>query len=272
VDQLDVNLLDAWNRIGARVREDRIEALRRAKRHFTNALRRPMRAWCLCIRASDTRISAWNAIIDPLPEPSDDGTSFIGNWSDVEEARRSTDDGWHPGVADDVSELVTRGLPHVVTLSGKVIRELTRPVRIPWPGEDWKVAAAKLGRHHYTLRGWMRHGVLQTRREYSRPHGYRGKPLPIVWSPTPLDPNAHEGRAPDPIWGTLWQWMWEQLPEDLFVDRGARSERAQVERAKRTARLVVHLPGAAAGDSGRQRIRRSSGTRVSASRTISKRV
>src|SRR5688572_21845916 len=57
MDELDTMLLEAWNRVGARVRRKRISALKRSRRRFKGVLRRPMREWCLVIRASDTRIA-----------------------------------------------------------------------------------------------------------------------------------------------------------------------------------------------------------------------
>ncbi len=57
MDRLDTILLEAWNRVGARVRRKRISALKRSRRRFKGVLRRPMREWCLVIRASDTRIA-----------------------------------------------------------------------------------------------------------------------------------------------------------------------------------------------------------------------
>lgn len=64
MDALDTILFDAWNRISKRVRENRVSALKRSRRRFKGVLTRPMREWCLVIRASDTRITAGNALIE----------------------------------------------------------------------------------------------------------------------------------------------------------------------------------------------------------------
>ena len=65
VDRLDSILLEAWNRIGEAVRQDRIKAFKRSQRRFRSVFTRPMREWCLVIRASDTRINEHTAIIEP---------------------------------------------------------------------------------------------------------------------------------------------------------------------------------------------------------------
>jgi hypothetical protein len=39
-----------------------------------------------------------------------------------------------------------------------------------------------------------------------------GHGRPYVWSPSPIDPNNFHGRTPHRVWGTLWQWMWEDFP------------------------------------------------------------
>ena len=96
MDELDTILIDAWNRVSQRVRQKRVMALRRSRRRFRGVLTRPMREWCLVIRASDTRINDSRAIIDP-------------------------------------THAVERQEPHTVTLDGTLIRELTRTVSA-WPG------------------------------------------------------------------------------------------------------------------------------------------
>ena len=103
MDQLDQALLDAWARVAPRVRADRLEARRRAARRLS--LARPVRPWCLCIRASDPRINEFRAEID-------DRYAY--------EARRS----------------------HTVVLTGELVRMLCRGVSVPWPGVPVREAAA----------------------------------------------------------------------------------------------------------------------------------
>lgn len=210
MDKIDALLLEAWNRVGARCRRDRVEALKRSQRRFKGVLTRPMRECCLVIRASDTRLS------DPL-------------------------------VVDVDAVEAAQHRPHAIVLNGSAIRAITKPVHIPYPGVTYEEAAKLLGRTYESLQQWAREGVFQVERfaEHGFPEGGRkpgrrkkGAPpevyvdpgegldeqsaawarrwtgwrRPYLWSPMPLDPNNFEGRAPHPVWGTLWQWQWEKMP------------------------------------------------------------
>src|SRR4051812_46066816 len=59
MDALDVALQEAWNRLSRRVKEDRLEARRRAARRLNKTFHQPPRAWCLAIRANDTRLHGY---------------------------------------------------------------------------------------------------------------------------------------------------------------------------------------------------------------------
>ena len=190
MDPLDLILLEAWNRVSKKVREDRMLALRRSRRRFRGILTRPMREWCLVIRASDTRINTDNgAILD--------------------------------------NEAVAAHQPHTITIDGRLIRELTKPVTIEWPGVTYEEAARICGREHRTMKVWARKGMFKI--DYYREHGFpelahREPPgkkgrggRPYVWTPTAIDPNNSTGRAPHPVWGTLWQHLWEKMPEEYLL-------------------------------------------------------
>lgn len=186
MDPLDLILLEAWNRISKKVREQRIEALRRSQRRFKGVLTRPMREWCLVIRASDTRIN------------KDNGAVF-------DEAAVANHDA------------------HQVIVPGFLIRRLTKPIVIPWPGVTYEEAARICGREYSTLKSWVHNGNfrIDRYREFKFPeHGKRGKGggRPYVWTPSPIDPNNFQGRAPHPVWGTLWQSLWEKLPEEYELE------------------------------------------------------
>lgn len=183
MDSIDAALTEAWNRLLPRVRADRIETLRRAmRRRSGTVLSRPNRNWCLSIRACDTRLDHWAWVPKYLPR-------------------------MHK--------------PHQITITSGTLRELCKPVSIPWPGIALVVAAHRLGRVPANVRNWIKKGVLQVRYEHPAPHGKHGHKVPVVWSSGPLNPNMDEGRAPDDVWGTLWQYMWNQVPDDLefHVDR-----------------------------------------------------
>ncbi len=176
MDPIDEALLEAWSRVAPVVRRDRLEALRRSFRRTRPLLARPIRPWCLCLRASDTRLNVHAWVPKYLPQQHE---------------------------------------PHEITIFSDTIRELCKPVTIPWPGWDWERAAYALGRHPASLRSWIKRGVFRVNYIHAQTMGKRGKPVPEIWSPSPLDPNADLGRAPDPVWGTLWQYLWQRVPDDL---------------------------------------------------------
>ncbi len=172
MDAIDRALVEAWGRVAPGVRADRALALRRSLRR---SRLRPMRPWCLCIRAGDTRLNVHAWVPKYLPEARE---------------------------------------PHEIVIYSDTIRELCKPVTIPWPGWDWERAAHALGRPPESLSSWIRGGVFQVRRVPAQMLDKRGKPVPVIWSPSPLDPNADLGRAPDPVWGSLWQYLWKRVPDD----------------------------------------------------------
>ena len=58
MDQLDHNLLEAWHRVFERCKRDPAEARRRYERTLPGTtLDRPVRAWTVAVRSSDTRIN-----------------------------------------------------------------------------------------------------------------------------------------------------------------------------------------------------------------------
>jgi len=115
MDQIDINLFDAWNRIGSALKANPARALQRWQTRIHNhstRLFRPERSWCLCLRASDHRINSTSTLIDP----------------------------------PDALDLF---FDHSVTITGSLIRQLTQPVNIPWPGVTTNVAARiSIGIHH----------------------------------------------------------------------------------------------------------------------------
>ncbi len=176
MDEIDLALTEAWARVAPRVRADRVEAFRRSMRRARPVLTRPARAWCLCIRASDTRLAR------------------------------------HAYVPKGYAE---HHEPHAIIVTSESIRELCKPVFIPWPGVDWEHAGQMLGRKYTGLSAWIRRGALQVRRQHPQPAGKMGKPVPFVWSNGALDPSANLGEPPEAVWGTMWQHLWRRVPDGL---------------------------------------------------------
>lgn len=215
MDELDRNLLAAWDRVFAMCRGDPAEARRRYARVLPGAvLDRPHRAWCVALRASDTRLM-------------DAGYGVLGS--------------------EPATSAVRARAAHEVVLEGGMIRELGGPVWLRYPGVPLTEAAALLGRDYAGLRGWLPVGAGRSRVErarlaatgdsvdgrlkgatFSSPgyplkvryeppacRGRRGRETPVVWSDGPLDPGGHRGKPPARWWGTLWQSLAEGIPHEF---------------------------------------------------------
>lgn len=179
MDPIDRNLLAAWVRVSEQLRRDPVLAAKRIARARRVTVANPLRAWCLALRASDTRLTEhYNAYVN--------------------------------------EEAVQDAQEHEVTITGEAVRLLCAPVTIPWPGMPMKSAGDKLGVCERVIHQWVRRGKLEVAYESSRIHGYHGKPRPVVWSSGPLNPGALEGEPPDAVWGTLWQHMADDFPLEFL--------------------------------------------------------
>src|ERR1041385_8352213 len=90
---LDTALSNSFHQILSRLRDDPYELNRRLARMRGATHRRPLRSWCLCIRASDTRLrNGVTALFD--------------------------------------ESLASERLPHALTLTATHLRQLTRPVTL----------------------------------------------------------------------------------------------------------------------------------------------
>lgn len=176
LEQLNHNLIEAFYRVRAALAGDAARRGRRVERTLRSALRRPVRAWCVGVRASDARYT-W------------------GDMADEQDGRAAC-----------------KGYPHTVVLRGRRVRELCSAVWLDWPGMPIAEAALALGRPERALYAWVERGVLRSFTEHTP--GKRGKPTRWVFSPVALDPVADDGRPPWTVWGTRWQWLGERVPEE----------------------------------------------------------
>src|SRR5438045_2848265 len=64
-EELERNIRDAWLRVRAHILSDPQELQRRLARRRMRSLTRPPRAWCICIRASDRRITPAHWVMVP---------------------------------------------------------------------------------------------------------------------------------------------------------------------------------------------------------------
>ena len=177
MEELDFNLLEAYHRVRDVLARDNARRGRRIERVMRKELRRPVRAWCVGIRASDSR---WGG------------------------ADMASNEDWRGD---------RKGYAHRLRLSGARIGELCRPVRLPWPGLSVADAARVYGRDTRTIYQWVKAGILESR--FDMPLGKRTRMTRWVWSPRAIDPAADSGSAVWGVWGTLWQGLWERVPEEM---------------------------------------------------------
>jgi DNA-binding NarL/FixJ family response regulator len=178
-------ILEAWERVHPKLLADPVERAKRVARRRLAVLNRPPRAWCIAIRASDTRLPGW---ADCRP-----GHALRLNHPD------------HP----------YRYAEHHVTLTARALRVLCAPVYIEPPGEPWTDVATKLGCHEETLRRAMNHGQFEVR-HIKGLGGKRGKPIPLLYTRVSLDPSSSNFRQrPDPLWGAMWTHLATALPDDF---------------------------------------------------------
>ncbi len=164
----------AWQQIEPILRRHSDALEKRLARRRRPTLLRPPRASCLALRATDTRIGpATAAPIHP--------SSFSA----------------HPS-------------QHDLTLSAKLLRRLSTPVRLTPPGEPHDVVAAKLGVTPNTLVSRRHRNVFRTRHVQGL-RGRFGNPVPLLFTPRPLDPSAWLFEEPDPLWG----WTALDLPQRI---------------------------------------------------------
>ena len=176
MDEIDQALIRGWARVVEKVLADPGELGRRLRRRARSGWGWMPRESCVCLRASDTRIvSGKRALFD--------------------------------------REAARLGEGHGVTLGGEDIRELVAPVSIDYPGMYMVDVAARLGMTTSSLRLWLRRGVFRLYDPGYRTKEYRKLRKPILYTLSPLDPNAELGRPPGEPWGTVWQRHHEKIPE-----------------------------------------------------------
>lgn len=168
MDELDQNLFEAWHEVSKLLQNKPWAMARRMERVARKELRRPVRAWCVALRASDSRIGAHD-------------------WRDDLQADRVVD-----------------GEDHVLTLTGPRLRELCKPVTIDWPGVPLPEAAKLLGRDERTAWSWVKKGRL----EKANPHKHTIGRKHLVWSgpiDPQADDGRGPWEAWGSLWQNLWE-------------------------------------------------------------------
>lgn len=182
MDELDNNLLAAWHRVFERCRNDPAEARRRYQRTLPGTLLdRPARAWCVAIRASDSRINEIEGAVGM--GVADWGLGVGDEAADQEEEEIQTLDEWingsaacgrglatasiENGICEDAGgfDPVRARVAHEVELDAYSLSDLGGPVKIPYPGVPLTEAAKLLGRDSSGMRHWIPVGAGRSRVE-----------------------------------------------------------------------------------------------------------
>ena len=178
----------AWEQLQPTLRRDPDELRRRLARRRNGLMRRPPRAWCLSIRASDTRLNPATAAMAP-------------------------EDAAYPRASHGYRIY----FPHEVVVDAQLMRRLCRPVHLEKAGIEVRLVARKLGCEPGRVRRSWKRGKLVGRRIKGL-GGARGPGVPVVCNAggEPLD--SCSGRLlehADAEWGTHWRWLCDHVPDEL---------------------------------------------------------
>jgi len=180
---LEDRLFDAWDRVRPRLLADADELRARLARGRARYADRPLRAWCLCVRANDTRINAATAIC--VPDDCDEPDPATGQYR-----------------------------PHRVTLDARLLGRICPPVRLTPPGQRVREVCDLLGvRQASQLQAARLKGRFQV--HYVHHLGGTKGAAPLLYAPGPLDPAAHLFDEPDPVWTWTAHYISSRIPDDV---------------------------------------------------------
>ena len=183
MDDLTHVFLNALNAVGPRLLADPAELRRRLDRRKNRHFLRPFRSTCLSLRASDLRINDCNFIIVPRTALSLESLANPGRYAE-----------------------------HQIILTKEAIAPLVAPVRICPPGEPADHVARKLGCRPDDLMSLRRSGALSTTLKPGL-MGRHGHPVPLIYTPDDLDPQALRKAGGDDIFAGQWRWNINLMPE-----------------------------------------------------------
>jgi len=175
----------AWKRIGPTVESNPIELARRLARRRVGIMQRPPRAWCVAVRASDTRINP--GTVNCWPEIAAYPKSCLGKGVQPQYGR------------------------HEVTLTSALLRRLAQPYYIPWPGISVSELAEKLGCYPGTLTPAVKSGkfTVEPRR------GVYGRRERRVFTRRQLSAGRRLWLSDNPLWGTEYTWLNTRVPDGI---------------------------------------------------------
>lgn len=184
MNDLDTAILAAWSEILPRLRRDATELARRLARRSRPTLTRPPRAWCIALRAGDTRINIANAIIVP-------------------------EDALDPNEPDFPT-------PHEVRIDKPLLQKICASVRLDGWGEEVTDVAPYLGCRPGSLRTPRKRDLFAHR--YVKNLAGKIGMIPILHTDHTLAPNHRLRQRPDLIWGATWDDLPDKLPDDFYQD------------------------------------------------------
>lgn len=180
MDDIELAIHAAWDRVRDDVLGDREELRRRVIRRERPHIGRPIREWCLAVRAGDTRLT------EPLVE-------------------------LEPFSALDPELNDGRFAPHEVTLTTAALRKLCAPVNLE--GLTLDEAAAKLGVTKMNLVPARIKGTIRAR--YVEGLGGRwGRPRPLLHAEE-LNPTKRGFSSPDDAYGHIATFYGQNVPEGI---------------------------------------------------------
>jgi len=184
MDDLTTAILDAWAEHGQRILSDSLELEKRLARRRMKTFRKPLRTWCLAVRANDTRITPMTEILTPYHAAD---PRFPRNYAS-----------------------------HDVTIIAKTLRRLCRPVHIEPCGRPISEVAKMLGVAPWGLEYAVRTGAL---RAGFNDWGKRNTRVRVIKCDRPLDPSASNLKAgTDPLLMGAWPTLADAVPDDLEQD------------------------------------------------------
>ncbi len=184
IDMRDIErvLTDAWLAVREKVFADSDELGKRLARRRKPSLTRPIRFYCIAIKANDRRINRMTAIMMP-----------------------------------EKAHLARPGMAHEVVVDKRLVERLVERVELRgWRSHEYAQAARKLGVSASTIGRYVRNGKLNC----DRIHGLGGKKIavPLVWARDGecFDPNStHACDRPDPAWGPMWMHLALDVPDEF---------------------------------------------------------
>jgi DNA-binding CsgD family transcriptional regulator len=184
---VDRAILKTWQQIGPKILADPEELAKRIARRRSATLTRPLRHWCIAIRASDRRITPAHWILTP-------------------EHAMDLNHPDHP----------YEPIEHTVTIRTHALDKFCRPVLThPW-GEQVADVAKWLGCSPSGLRNARNREFFRPERRIKGLGGKRGAIVPLISSQVPLDPGSGNCfQPPHPICGNLWQHLPDVLRSDF---------------------------------------------------------